>query len=58
MALAVFTQAVTFLIHHDWAMPAGRVGTQQLMFMENIAVTGGLLAFVAFGPARFALGRR
>lgn len=58
LVLAVFTLVASFFFHNYWAMPADKAGMQQLMFMKNIAITGGLLAFVAFGAGRFALGRR
>ena len=48
----------TFAFHNYWAMPADKAMVQQLMFMKNVAITGGLLAFVAFGAGRFSVDRR
>jgi uncharacterized membrane protein YphA (DoxX/SURF4 family) len=31
---------------------------QQIHFMKNIAIIGGLLGIVAYGPGRLGLGRR
>nr|WP_145545930.1 DoxX family protein [Variovorax boronicumulans] len=56
--LAVFTLAASFFFHNYWAVPADKAMVQQLMFMKNVAVTGGLLAFVAFGAGRFSVDRR
>lgn len=56
--LAVFTLAASFLFHNYWAMPADKAMVQQLMFMKNVAITGGLLAFVAFGAGRLSIDRR
>jgi putative oxidoreductase len=56
--LAVFTLAASFFFHNYWAMPADKAMMQQLMFMKNVAITGGLLAFVAFGAGRLSVDRR
>ncbi|EWS65096.1 hypothetical protein Y695_01649 [Hydrogenophaga sp. T4] len=39
-------------------MPAEQQMMQQLMFMKNIGVTGGLLALAAFGAGAFSLDAR
>lgn len=62
-ALALFTVAASFLFHNFWALPAEQAYVNQLMFMKNLAVAGGLLMVVAFGAgpasidARFAARR-
>lgn len=56
--IALFTLAAAFFFHNYWAMPADKVMVNQLMFMKNIAITGGLLAFVAFGAGRLSIDRR
>jgi len=62
-ALAFFTLLASFLFHNFWAMPADQVMVNQLMFMKNLSVIGGLLMVVAFGAgpasvdARFAARR-
>lgn len=59
LALAVFTVIASVLFHAYWAMPAAEQGVQQLMFMKNMAVTGGLLMVFALGAGRFSVdGRR
>ncbi|HEX5739309.1 MAG TPA: DoxX family protein [Hydrogenophaga sp.] len=58
LALAVFTLVASFFFHNFWAMPAEQQMMQQLMFMKNIAVVGGLLALVAFGAGAFSLDAR
>ena len=55
LALAVFTLAATFIFHNYWSMPADQVMMQQLMFMKNIAVVGGLLVLAAHGAGRFSV---
>ena len=58
LALAAFTLLATVLFHNYWAMPAEQQFTQQLMFMKNIAVVGGLLVLFAFGPGALSLDQR
>jgi putative oxidoreductase len=58
LVLAVFTLAASFFFHNYWAVPADKAMVQQLMFMKNVAITGGLLAFVAFGAGRYSVDRR
>jgi putative oxidoreductase len=55
LALAAFTLLATVLFHNYWAMPAEQQMVQQLMFMKNIAVVGGLLAIFAFGAGAWSL---
>ncbi|MDT4855219.1 Inner membrane protein YqjF [compost metagenome] len=58
LALAVFTLVASFFFHAYWSLPAEQQMMQQLMFFKNVAITGGLLAFVAFGAGAFSLDAR
>lgn len=59
LALALFTLVACFFFHAYWNLPADQAMMQQLMFNKNIAITGGLLAFAAFGAGRLSLdGKR
>ncbi|MDR7148466.1 putative oxidoreductase [Hydrogenophaga palleronii] len=58
LALAAFTLVASFFFHNFWAMPAEQQMMQQLMFMKNIGLVGGLLALVAFGAGAFSLDAR
>jgi putative oxidoreductase len=58
LALAAFTLVASVLFHNYWAMPAEQQMMQQLMFMKNLSVTGGLLAVFAFGAGTLSLDAR
>lgn len=58
LVLAVFTLAATVFFHNFWAMPAEQQFMQQLMFMKNLGVVGGLLALAAFGAGAWSLDER
>ncbi|MDP2408586.1 MAG: DoxX family protein [Hydrogenophaga sp.] len=58
LALALFTLGASFFFHNYWAMPAEQQMMQQLLFMKNIGVTGGLLTLAAFGAGAFSLDAR
>ncbi len=58
LVLAVFTLVASVFFHNFWAMPAEQQFMQQLMFMKNIGVVGGLLALAAFGAGAWSLDER
>jgi putative oxidoreductase len=58
LALAVFTLLASLLFHNYWSLPVEQQMMQQLMFMKNIAVVGGLLAVFAFGAGTLSLDQR
>lgn len=55
LALAIFSVVAGIFFHAYWSMPAEQVMINQIMFMKNIAIAGGLLALVAFGPGKLSL---
>jgi putative oxidoreductase len=58
LSLAGFTAVATVLFHNYWAMPAEQQMTQQLMFMKNVSIIGGLLVLFAFGAGSLSLDAR
>lgn len=49
LLLALFTLVASVAFHNFWAMPVDKAFVQQLLFMKNLAVAGGLLLLFAFG---------
>lgn len=58
LALAAFTLLATVLFHNYWAMPAEQQMVQQLMFMKNLAIVGGLLMVAALGAGPASVDAR
>lgn len=56
-ALALFLVIITPLFHDFWAAAADEVMNQQINFMKNVAILGGMLVVVAFGPGRYSVDR-
>ena len=58
LAIAIFTIVAGLLFHHYWTdAPAARMG-DFINFWKNIAIAGGFLMIVAFGPGRYSIDRR
>lgn len=51
--LAVFTLVAGLIFHTDFSDPS-----QQILFMKNLAITGGLLLLVGHGAGRLSLDQR
>lgn len=58
LALALFTLAASLLFHAFWSLPADKAMMQQLMFMKNLSVAGGLFIVAAFGAGPASLDAR
>jgi putative oxidoreductase len=59
LVLAGFTLVASYFFHNFWLMAADQQAVNMLMFMKNIAVTGGMLMVFAFGPGAWSVdGRR
>ena len=57
-ALFLWMIPVTFLFHNYWAMPADQQMIQQIMFMKNLGLMGGMLYIMAFGSGPMSLARK
>lgn len=58
LALAIFTLVASVIFHNFWAVPADQAFVQQLMFMKNLAVAGGLLFVFSMGAGPASLDAR
>ena len=47
--LAIFTLPAGFIFHNFWAVPADQAYIQNIMFMKNLSMAGGLLLLTVFG---------
>ena len=55
LVMAIFTVGAALFFHNFWALPASEVVANQVSFLKNISITGGLLMFVVFGGAGISL---
>ena len=58
LALGLFTLLASLLFHNFWAMPADKAFVQQLMFMKNLAVAGGMFMVAALGAGPMSFDAR
>ena len=54
-ALAVFTVVAAIFFHDFWNLPVDKQMMQQILFMKNVCVVGGLLVLTAWGAGSFSL---
>lgn len=58
LALGLFTIAATLVFHRFWAVPAEQAMVQQLMFMKNLSVAGGMFIVAALGAGAASFDAR
>ena len=58
LVLAGFTLLASVIFHNFWAVPPEMAMTQQLMFMKNISVVGGMLFVFALGAGPASMDAR
>ncbi|HZP87323.1 MAG TPA: DoxX family protein [Burkholderiales bacterium] len=49
---------VTLVFHQFWGIDAAQVQMQQIQFMKNVAIMGGMLMVLAFGPGAYSVDKR
>jgi putative oxidoreductase len=57
LILAIFTLVAGLFFHNFWAAPDAQMAMQQINFMKNLAIAGGLLFAYVFGPGRLSIDR-
>jgi putative oxidoreductase len=58
LVLAVFTLLASLVFHAFWAASEAQKMAQQINFLKNLAIAGGMLVVAAFGPGRLSLDAR
>jgi len=54
VALLFFLIPATLIFHNFWAFEGAERQGQMINFMKNVAMIGGLLLVLAFGPGRLS----
>jgi putative oxidoreductase len=57
LLLGAFTVLAAIIFHDFWAADAASKMSQQINFMKNIAISGGMLMVYAFGPGRYSIDK-
>lgn len=55
--LIVFVAIATLMAHRFWQFDAAQMANQMNHFLKNVAIIGGLLYVVTFGPGRAAVDK-
>ena len=58
LLLAVFTLVAGALFHNFWAAAPDQLQAQQVQFLKNICIAGGLLTLAAWGAGPLSLDAR
>ncbi len=53
--LLLYWVPVTFIVHDFWTLPKDQMRLQSILFMKNIAITGGLLMLAGKGSGRYSI---
>ena len=57
-AIFLFLIPTTLIFHPFWAAEVARKGMEQIQFMKNLSIMGGLLYVMAYGAGPFSLDNR
>jgi putative oxidoreductase len=57
LAMVVFLIVITPVFHGFWAAPPDQVMEQQINFMKNMSILGGMLLLFACGPGRYSVDK-
>ena len=58
LVLAGFTLLAAFVFHAFWAAPEAARMMQQINFLKNLSIAGGMLVLAAFGPGSLSIESR
>ena len=55
--LFLFTIPITLTFHNFWTMEGAEAAMNEIHFMKNVSIMGGMLLVAAFGPGRYSLDK-
>jgi putative oxidoreductase len=55
LLLGLFTLLAAFIFHNFWAFPPEQVYLQNIMFMKNLSMAGGLFLLTVFGAGGYSI---
>jgi putative oxidoreductase len=58
LALIVFVLVANFVFHQFWAMEGPAKMNNEITFLKNLAMVGGLLMLYVAGPGRYSVDAR
>ena len=58
LALGLFTLLASVLFHKFWSAPADQAFVQQLMFLKNLSIAGGMFFVAALGAGPMSIDAR
>ena len=58
LVLAVFTVLAGFIFHNFWDADQAQKMAQQVNFLKNLSIAGGMLVLAAFGPGTMSVDAR
>ena len=56
-AIFVFVLIASFIFHAFWAVPADQAQLQNIMFMKNLAIMGGMLYIIVYGSGPLSVDK-
>jgi len=57
LAFMVFLIVITPIFHGFWGVSPEQAMAQQINFMKNVSILGGMMLLFAFGPGRYSVDR-
>lgn len=56
-ALFIFVLVASFVFHAFWAVPADQAQLQNIQFMKNLAIMGGMLYIIVYGSGPLSVDK-
>lgn len=57
IAFILFLIVITPIFHNYWAVSPEQMQGQQINFMKNLTILGGMVLLLGFGPGRYSLDK-